>query len=102
MTLDYTTVDVTSTSTSVERAYFVDTAEIMSGAYPYAEPVVLLHPAQADQHPFSRALEVVETPASEQQAPASHAALPLFVVAMDVAWQYEAARPAVIVRDLRR
>jgi hypothetical protein len=49
-----------------------------------------------------RALEIVEAPASPALAPPLRAALPLFILDMHAAYEYEAARPAIIVRDLRR
>lgn len=100
-TLEYRAVAEPVSSVNAERAYFVRTSDVMSGAFPYAEPVVLVQPDFAARHPMCRVLEIVETPASAELAPPLRAALPLFVVDMDTAWEYGAARPAIIVRDLR-
>jgi hypothetical protein len=101
-TLEYRAVCRNASSASTERAYFVRTSDVMSGAFPYAEPVVLVQPDFAARHPMCRALEIVEAPASPALAPPLRAALPLFILDMHAAYEYEAARPAIIVRDLRR
>ena len=71
----------------LERASFVHFAHIMSGAFPYAEPVVLVDREVADQHPICRALEVVDPPAVPEAASALHRALPLFVIDLSCACQ---------------
>jgi hypothetical protein len=101
-TLDYRAVWLSASSVDVERAYFVRISDVMAGAFPYAEPIVLIDGESADQHPTCRVLELVDTPALPEHAPNLRAAVPLFVVDVRCAWEYEAARTAVIVRDLRR
>jgi hypothetical protein len=100
-TLEYRAVQMSTISVQLERAYFVRTSDVMSGAFPYAEPVVLIDAESVDRHPLCRGLEVVDTPGCPEDAPTLRAALPLFVVDMQLAWEYEAARPAAILRDLR-
>ena len=99
-TLDYRAVAVTIAN--VERAYFVRAGDVLTGAFPYAEPVVLVDEKWANLHPTCRVLEVVDTPGTPELAPTLSVALPLFPVDMRLAWEFESARPAVIVRDLRQ
>jgi hypothetical protein len=101
-TLDYRAVALTSTLAKVERVYFVRASDLLTGAFPYAEPVVLVDEKWANRHPTCRIIEVVDTPGAPELVPTLSVALPLFPVEMRLAWEYEAARPAVIVRDLRQ
>lgn len=84
-----------------ERAYLVRRADVMCGAYPCAEPVVLVDLALAHRHPGVRVLELVSPPPTPEQAPSLATAIPIFVIDMREAMLYEGARPAVVVRDDR-
>jgi hypothetical protein len=55
----------------------------------------------AHAHPICRALELLDPPESPEMAPSMTNAVPLFVIDIGVAYHYESARPAVIVRDRR-
>jgi hypothetical protein len=100
-TLDCRAVVLTTTSAKVERAYFVRASDVSTGIFPYAEPIVLVDEKWASVHPACRVLEIVDPPVAPELAPSLSVALPLFPVEMSLAWVYEAARPAVIGRDLR-
>lgn len=101
-TLYYRAVRLATTTVKVERAYFIRASDVVTGAFPYAEPVVLVDENWVDSQPTCRVLEVVDTPVSPELVPTLGVALPLFTVDMRSAWEYESARPAVIVRDLRQ
>lgn len=88
-------------SITLERVFFVPRRDVAVGNYPFAEPVVLVDLALAHRYPGLRALDVVDVPASSEQAPALTEALPIFAVNQREALLYESARPAVIARDLR-
>jgi hypothetical protein len=79
-----------------ERVFFVSRRDLLLRNYPLAEPVVLIDTALAHRYVGVRELEVLDDPAG---APGD--VLPVFAINQREALLYDAARPAVIVRDLR-
>lgn len=89
-------------TSTCEIVYFVRRSDVALGYYPHSEPVVLIDAALAHRYVGLRELEVIDAPDRPENAPPVSEALPVFAVDQREAAIYEAARPATMVRDLRR